>query len=225
MNPYQPGEDNKDPYTVGYKAGAYSRDAEIAELKAWNSELVAHQDALADRCDKLIEQLASRDAEIAELKLQIEQTKLATPSLDAIGIVSPSPRSIMENYRNVLQARHEENTKELREQLAERDAEIAELRKFVQEQDELLQESKPIIKTAGDVRKERDQLREQAAECEAREARLRNLLRPFAALLQEHNCNGPDDQPMFQINGAKITRGDLRRALDATDFISTHTDT
>jgi hypothetical protein len=42
-------------------------DAEIAELKAWNSELVAHQDALADRCDKLIEQLAERDAEIAEL--------------------------------------------------------------------------------------------------------------------------------------------------------------
>jgi len=32
MNPYQPGEDNQDPYEVGYKAGAASRDAEVAEL-------------------------------------------------------------------------------------------------------------------------------------------------------------------------------------------------
>ena len=34
-----------------------SRDAEIAELKAWNSELVKHQDALADMCDQLREQV------------------------------------------------------------------------------------------------------------------------------------------------------------------------
>ena len=30
-----------------------SRDAEIADLKAWNRELVKHQDALADMCDQL----------------------------------------------------------------------------------------------------------------------------------------------------------------------------
>lgn len=34
MNPYQPGEDNQDPYEVGYKAGAASRDAEIACLQS-----------------------------------------------------------------------------------------------------------------------------------------------------------------------------------------------
>lgn len=47
--------------------------------------------------------------------------------------------------------------------------------------------------------------------------RLRDLLRPFAALLQEHNCDGPDEQPVFQINGAKITKGDLRSAFMAAN--------
>jgi hypothetical protein len=59
------------------------------------------------------------------------------------------------------------------------------------------------------------------SECHARHKKeldqLRELLRPFAALLQEHNCNGLDEQPIFQINEAKITRGDLRRALAATE--------
>ena len=32
MNPYQPGEDNQDPYEVGYKAGTASRDAEVVSL-------------------------------------------------------------------------------------------------------------------------------------------------------------------------------------------------
>lgn len=39
MNPYQPGEDNQDPYEVGYKAGAASRDAEVAKLKDDNEYL------------------------------------------------------------------------------------------------------------------------------------------------------------------------------------------
>jgi FtsZ-binding cell division protein ZapB len=30
-----------------------SRDAEVAELKVWNSELVKHQDNLADMCEQL----------------------------------------------------------------------------------------------------------------------------------------------------------------------------
>ena len=46
---------------------------------------------------------------------------------------------------------------------------------------------------------------------------LRDLLRPFAALLQEHNRKGPDDQLIFQINDAAITLGNLRRALAATE--------
>jgi hypothetical protein len=54
---------------------------------------------------------------------------------------------------------------------------------------------------------------------------LRDLLRPFAALLQEHNSKGPDEHPIFQINDAKITRGDLRRALAATEHGDGHSTT
>jgi hypothetical protein len=43
---------------------------------------------------------------------------------------------------------------------------------------------------------------------------LAEALLPFAALLQEHNKQGSDAQPIFQINDAQITRGDLRRAVD-----------
>lgn len=42
MNPYQPGEDNQDPYEVGYKAGAASRNAEIAELVGVLGSVTAH---------------------------------------------------------------------------------------------------------------------------------------------------------------------------------------
>ena len=42
MNPYQPGEDNQDPYEVGYKAGAASRDVEIAELVGVLGNVTAH---------------------------------------------------------------------------------------------------------------------------------------------------------------------------------------
>lgn len=52
---------------------------------------------------------------------------------------------------------------------------------------------------------------------ESLRSQLRNLLRPFAALLQDHNCNGSDAQPIFQINDAVITLGDLRRAVAATE--------
>lgn len=56
MNPYQPGEDNQDPYEVGYKAGAASRDAEVVSLTNQRDyEYVRAENA------------ASRDAEIAEL--------------------------------------------------------------------------------------------------------------------------------------------------------------
>lgn len=37
-------------------------------------------------------------------------------------------------------------------------------------------------------------------------------LRPFAALLQEHNDTGEDNRPIFGINNATITLGDLRKA-------------
>lgn len=54
-------------------------------------------------------------------------------------------------------------------------------------------------------------------ELEQERDQLRDLLRPFAALLQEHNRKGSDDQPIFQINDAAITLGNLRRALAATE--------
>jgi hypothetical protein len=50
-----------------------AKDAQITELKAWNSELVKHHDSLADKCDELREQLAEREQErrgvIAESKM------------------------------------------------------------------------------------------------------------------------------------------------------------
>lgn len=44
---------------------------------------------------------------------------------------------------------------------------------------------------------------------------INDALRPFAALLQRHNESGPDDRPVFAINDAVITLGDLRRAVAA----------
>jgi hypothetical protein len=49
-------------YQLGYQAGAASRDAEIAELKAWNSELIKHQENTADKCEELQTQLAESQA-------------------------------------------------------------------------------------------------------------------------------------------------------------------
>ena len=40
-------------------------------------------------------------------------------------------------------------------------------------------------------------------------------LAPFTALLQSHNDKGPDKQPIFGINDATITLGDLRKAVAA----------
>ena len=40
---------------AAWNAGTEIREAEVAELKAWNSELVKHQDDLADMCDQLRE--------------------------------------------------------------------------------------------------------------------------------------------------------------------------
>lgn len=40
-------------------------------------------------------------------------------------------------------------------------------------------------------------------------------LRPFSALLAEHHDDLPDNRPIFGINGAVITAGDLRRARAA----------
>ena len=42
--------------------------------------------------------------------------------------------------------------------------------------------------------------------------KLVKTLQPFAALLQEHNDKGDDSHPIFGINNATITLGDLRRA-------------
>ena len=65
MNPYQPGEDNQDPYEVGYKAGAASRDAEVVSLTNQRDyEYVRAENAEQDR---LLIKIAPEDAEIAGL--------------------------------------------------------------------------------------------------------------------------------------------------------------
>lgn len=46
---------------------------------------------------------------------------------------------------------------------------------------------------------------------------LTDALRPFAALLQEHNKDGPVAQPIFAINDAVITRHDLIKAVLLTE--------
>lgn len=42
-------------------------------------------------------------------------------------------------------------------------------------------------------------------------------LRPFVPLLQNHHAKQPDDHPVFAINGAQFTFGDLRRAQRALE--------
>ena len=50
---------------------------------------------------------------------------------------------------------------------------------------------------------------------DAKQDKLRKALKPFAALLQPHNDKGDGSLPVFGINDAKITVGDLRRARSA----------
>jgi hypothetical protein len=52
---------------------------------------------------------------------------------------------------------------------------------------------------------------------QARIDQLTDALRPFAALLQEHNKDGPVAQPIFAINDAVITRHDLIKAVLLTE--------
>lgn len=52
-------------------------------------------------------------------------------------------------------------------------------------------------------------------EIEQQRDELMEALAPFAALLQDHNREGRADNPIFGINSATITRGDLRRAAAA----------
>ena len=50
------------------------------------------------------------------------------------------------------------------------------------------------------------------AELEAKVSRLLKNLEPFGALLKPHHDDLPDDRPIFAIESALITVGDLRRA-------------
>jgi hypothetical protein len=45
---------------------------------------------------------------------------------------------------------------------------------------------------------------------------LKEALKPFAALLAEHHERMPNEQPLFGINDALITVGDVRRAVELT---------
>lgn len=64
---------------------------------------------------------------------------------------------------------------------------------------------------------EADELGDMAANARliAAAPELLEALRPFAALLAEHHERMPDDQPIFGINSATFTVGDMRRARAA----------
>ena len=49
-------------------------------------------------------------------------------------------------------------------------------------------------------------------ELEAENKKLKEALKPLQALNQSHQDWMKDDQPVFAVNGAEITKGDLRRA-------------
>lgn len=54
-----------------------------------------------------------------------------------------------------------------------------------------------------------------AADGDALIEELAKAMAPFCALLQQHNQAGDDLRPIFAINDARITLGDLRRASAA----------
>jgi hypothetical protein len=76
------------------------------------------------------------------------------------------------------------------------------------------------VQAAGKEMAEKPEL-EANARLIAQTPRLLEALAPFAALLQSHNDTNehgnpvPDNQPVFAINGAAITIGDLRKARSA----------
>lgn len=69
MNPYQPGEDNQDLYTVGFQAGAASRDAEIQRLQMALADAEALELGTAEKCGQLRAELA---AALAACKMKDE---------------------------------------------------------------------------------------------------------------------------------------------------------
>ena len=60
-----------------------------------------------------------------------------------------------------------------------------------------------------------DALNDELRSLRKENAALRDALEPFTALLQDHNDKGADERPVFGINDAVITLGDLRRARAA----------
>jgi hypothetical protein len=68
MNPYQPGEDNQDLYTVGFQAGAASRDAEVQRLQMALADTEQLELGTAEKCDQLREQVALLREEVTRCR-------------------------------------------------------------------------------------------------------------------------------------------------------------
>lgn len=82
MNPYQPGEDNQDPYEVGYKAGAASRDADVVSLTNQRDyEYVRAENAEQER-DQLRTELAAEQAKSMQLREALESCGFDDDSTD-----------------------------------------------------------------------------------------------------------------------------------------------
>ena len=106
MNPYQPGEDNQDPYEVGYKAGAASRDAEVVSLtnqrdyeyvRAENAE--QERDQFEQERDQFREQVALlRDALKEAVEDYSDRFDMSSPS------TNPGIKTVVKQGKEALAA-------------------------------------------------------------------------------------------------------------------------
>ena len=99
MNPYQPGEDNQDPYEVGYKAGAASRDAEVVSLTNQRDyEYVRAENAEQER-DQLREHVTMlRDALKEAVEDYSDRFDMSSPS------TNPGIKTVVKQGKEALAA-------------------------------------------------------------------------------------------------------------------------
>ncbi len=101
MNPYQPGEDNQDPYEVGYKAGAASRDAEIQRLQFALADSEALELGTAERCDQLRAKINVLREALSSAESALDESRDYPVTYDeVITALITTPEQSLAAYRN-----------------------------------------------------------------------------------------------------------------------------